>query len=142
VLGAMGGEWVLGAMGGRVGAGAMGGRVGAGTDLEGWRWTSGRRWLVRREAGHGRPLRSTCTPSGSCSHLCDYINVLAAFAVTINVTVVILIYVLSCSRHEESCVLLLFTVKVGGSADIKDEEWSAPYMMTVTSTEHRLSGLT
>ena len=98
--------------------------------------------MVRCEAGHGRPLRLTCTPSGSCSHPCDYINVLAAFTITISITVIILIYVLSRSRHEESCVLLLFAVKVGGSADIKDEEWSAPYMMTVTSTEHRLSGLT
>ena len=51
------------------------------------------------------------------------INVLAAFAVTISITIVILIYVLSYRWHEESCVLLLFAVKVSGSAGIPIATW-------------------
>jgi len=43
------------------------------------------------------------------------INVLAAFAVTISITVVILIYVLSNRRHEESCVLCFSPSKSVGA---------------------------
>src|SRR5882724_6018699 len=46
------------------------------------------------------------------------LNVLTAFSVTISITVVILIYVLSHRWHKETCVLLLFTIKVGGSVGI------------------------
>ena len=120
--------------------GAMGGGVGAGTDWrDGGGHLGGISWFAMRQDMADlfvQPaLRRGRVPARA-------INVLAAFAITISVTVIILIYVLSCRWHEESCVLLLFAIKVGGSADIKDEEWSAPNMMTVTSIEHRLSGLT